>query len=81
MFPTAELTNDARNKLRQRQECRAPKKLTPPVEWCQEPHKDITKASAAHLVKDIPPAGCAHMYLMVVDREHSNMYLYSQRPS
>ena len=57
LFPSIQLTEEGRN-IR-RFECMSPKKLTPPVKWCQKPHRDTEKGTPAHLVKGIPPAGCS----------------------
>ena len=57
LFPSIQLTEEGRKKLRF--ECMSPKKLTPPVKWCQKPHRDTEKGTPARLVKGIPPAGCS----------------------
>ena len=57
LFPSIQLTEEGRN-IR-RFECMSPKKLTPPVKWCQKPYRDTEKGTPAHLVKGIPPAGCS----------------------
>ncbi|KAL7534159.1 hypothetical protein ACHAXR_005681 [Thalassiosira sp. AJA248-18] len=41
--------------------CKSPKKLVPPVEWCQKPHLDTKNGTPAHLVDGIPPAGCSRV--------------------
>ncbi len=45
-------------------QCLAPKRMNPPVEWCQKPGEKKTNgtvaaAAPAQLVKGIPPAGCS----------------------
>ena len=56
MFPRAKITSEVKQQLRK--ECKSPKQLIPPVEWCQKPYVE-QNSSVAHLVENIPPAGCS----------------------
>ena len=58
LFPLIQLTEEDIHKLRF--ECMSPEKLTPPVKWCQKPHRDTEKGTPMHLVKGIPPTGCSN---------------------
>ena len=57
MFPQANIT--VKYRQRQMKECRSPENLVPSVEWCQRPNLEAENATAAHLVENIPPAGCS----------------------
>jgi len=66
-FPMANVTNSMRRGMMR--ECKSPKPMMPPVEWCQAPttvgdddnaEEDGTTQNQAHLVRGIPPAGCVH---------------------
>ncbi len=70
-FPLNNLTKySAKVRRKLIRQCLEPKRMTPPVEWCQKPTnfgggkeegEKTTNGTiaAAQLVKDIPPAGCS----------------------
>ena len=60
-FAQAELPQTHAGKQRLRVECKNPRQLKPPVEWCQKPSVAAEDEKTAHLVDGIPPAVC-HIY-------------------
>jgi hypothetical protein len=62
LFPSVQMTSEYREKLRAG--CMSPDSLTPPIEWCQKPHKHTKtkdKGMFAQLARGIPPAGCSQL--------------------
>ena len=57
MFPAVKINSDKKAYLQKK--CKSPEKMTPPVEWCQRGDNDHHNRTAAHLVENIPPAGCS----------------------